>query len=287
MKLKIGTRGSNLAVLQANIVKDALADLFQEIEIIKLKTSGDIIRSNLAQVGGKGLFLKELEIALLEKKIDIAVHSMKDVPAFIDERLVIPSVLKRGDPRDVFISKKYHRLSDVPKNAIIGTSAVRRKVFLKDIAKTINIRGNVESRIAKQDVLDGVILSYIALQRLNLTQYIKEILPESVMIPSPGQGTICIQCRSLDYELIDILSSIRDNETWICNIAERAFMQRINGDCTTPMACYAKMTERNTIVLNAMLYTNTNLKKVSSLECPILESEAMLIGEKLADILLH
>lgn len=286
MKLKIGTRGSNLAILQANNVKNELVNSFEEIEIIKIKTSGDIIRSSLTQIGGKALFLKELEIALLEKKIDIAVHSMKDVPAFFDDRLVIPSVLKRGDPRDALISKKYNKISDIPKNSIIGTSSARRKIFLKDICNTINIRGNIESRVEKQNTLDGVILSYVALQRLDLTQHVKEVLSELIMIPSPGQGIICIQCRKSDTKLIEILQSINDIDTWICNVAERAFVQTVNGDCSTPMACYAKTTARNTLLIQGMICMEGDIKKTASLEGSIAKSEAESIGIELANTLL-
>ncbi len=249
MKIRIGTRGSALAIKQAEQVVNEIRKVLDiECEIIKYKTSGDkILDRNLYEIGGKGLFLKEIEEALIAKEIDIAVHSYKDVPGIIDSRLKIGAVLEREDSRDVLLSYKAKSVIDLPQNAIIGTCAPRRRVQILDIRpdiKIIDLRGNIESRIKKfqEGFCDAIILAGAGLNRLNLfdDRFCSFIEP-NIMIPSVGQGVIAIQTCSNRTDLDEILGQINHTKTALLCHIERGLLENLNANCNSPVACYARL----------------------------------------------
>ncbi len=244
--IRLATRKSPLALKQANIVKEFLLgkNIFRKIEIIPMSTSGDVVDSKtFKKEGGKGLFLKELEKLLLESNADIAVHSMKDVPALLDDKFKIVSVMKREDPRDVFISKKYKQLKDIT-NGTIGSSSPRRQAMVKHKNKNINtleVRGNINTRVKKidKDNLDGIILAKAGLERMDMNHLITEELSLDDFVPSPGQGILCIEYLSNNKRIAKKLKKIIHRDTEICSIAERHFAAKMEGDCLSPIGAYA------------------------------------------------
>ena len=249
MKIRLGTRRSQLALAQAQIVINELKKHYSNInvEIVEIVTTGDkLYNANLALIGGKGLFLKEIEEQLLLGNIDIAVHSMKDVPAEIPSELVINCVLKRGDARDAFISTKYSSIADLPRNAIVGTSSSRRKEQLLIMRPDLNVipfRGNVPTRIekVKKGEVDACLLALAGLERINLEYEAEMILSVKEMIPAVCQGIICIESRKIDKEIELLLSVINHKVTEIAAITERSFMKELSGNCTTPLAAFAEI----------------------------------------------
>ncbi len=245
-KLKIGTRGSNLALWQAQYLATQIKlHTDTQVEIIIIKTKGDkILDVALSKIGDKGLFTKEIEIKLLEKEIDIAVHSMKDLPSVLTDGLMIGAVLKREDPRDVFISQDNLAIGDLPLGAKIGTSSLRRiaqvKAFRPDIV-TVDIRGNVETRIRKmrEEDLDGIILAYAGVKRLNLEDLITQIIDDNIILPAVGQGAIAVEVRQDDLETLEILAAINHQPTALATTAERAFLRELEGGCQVPIAAYS------------------------------------------------
>jgi len=260
-KLIIGTRGSKLALWQANWVKERLEKLYPDlkIEIEKIKTTGDkILDTPLAKIGGKGLFVKEIEEALLSKKIDIAVHSMKDVPTEIPEGLQISAICEREDPRDAFISIDGTLLSSLPKGAQIGTSSLRRIVQLKALRKDLEIkplRGNVDTRLRKlkEGKFYGIILAMAGIKRMGLESNVTETIPEEIMIPAIGQGAIGIETRFDDDFINEIIKPLNHQETSICVLSERAFLSVIGGGCQVPLACHAKIFKNKKLKIIAMI----------------------------------
>lgn len=258
MLVKIGTRGSDLAITQALEAKQRLLESFPNlsVEIIKIKTSGDKCANvTLAEIGGKGLFLREIEDELLENNIDMAVHSLKDVPAFFSKDLTIPCVLERLSPCDVFISHKYKSLKTLPQQATIATSSIRRKVQLLNLRPDLNVvplRGNVTTRLQNQN-FDGMILAEAGLIRLKKHHLITEVLSPKVMLNAVGQGAICIQCRKNDIKVIDLLEKINNNMSFIRAKSERSFMKAVNGSCFTPLAALAEYMSENMLRLRCML----------------------------------
>lgn len=239
--LRIGTRGSKLALAQTNEVVRKLEELGVTCEVVKIKTTGDIITDKpLVDIGGKALFLKEIEENLIAKKIDIAVHSLKDVPAILPDGLTIPAVLERLAPEDVLIAHK--SLDDLPNGSIIGTCASRRKAFLynhyQDKFKVVDLRGNIDTRIEKfkNGELDGIILAQSGISRLQLEEYIAQVIPTDIILPAIGQGVIAIECREGDHKVVELLKQINHKPTYDCIAAERGFMIEMGGNCKTPMA---------------------------------------------------
>ncbi|MFV0949113.1 hydroxymethylbilane synthase [Wolbachia endosymbiont of Nasonia giraulti] len=258
MLVKIGTRGSDLAIIQALEAKQRLLESFPNlsVEIIKIKTSGDKYANvTLAEIGGKGLFLREIEAELLKNNIDMAVHSLKDVPAFFSKDLTIPCALERLSPCDVFISHKYKSLKTLPQQATIATSSIRRKVQLLNLRPDLNVvplRGNVTTRLQNQN-FDGMILAEAGLIRLKKHHLITEVLSPKVMLNAVGQGAICIQCRKNDIKVIDLLEKINNNMSFIRAKSERSFMKTVNGSCFTPLAALAEYVSENMLNLCCML----------------------------------
>jgi hydroxymethylbilane synthase len=247
-KLRIGTRGSALALWQANWVKSLLeaehANL--DIELIVIKTKGDIILDvPLAKIGGKGLFVKELEEAMLDGRADLAVHSMKDVPAEFPEGLELGPILKRADARDVLLSTDYKSLGELPQGATVGSSSLRRQsqlLALRSDLKIIPLRGNVNTRIDKlvKGEFDAILLAAAGVERLGLTQHVVEYLDPDIVIPANGQGAVGIELRVNDKKTADILQILNHETTQICVAAERAFLSTLEGGCQVPIAGFAK-----------------------------------------------
>lgn len=247
--IRIATRKSPLALWQAEHVAERLQRTFPgcRTELIKMTTQGDkILDAPLAKIGGKGLFVKELEQGMLDGLADIAVHSMKDVPVAFPDGLHLAAILSREDPSDAFVSNRYATLQDLPANARIGTSSLRRQCQIKELypdAEILSLRGNVNTRLAKLDAgeYDAIILASAGLKRLGMAERISQCLDTSVSLPAIGQGAIGIECRTDDTEINDMLSALHDSETGLCVAAERAMNARLNGGCQVPIAGFARM----------------------------------------------
>ncbi len=252
MTLRIGTRGSPLALAQAHDVRarliaaHGLADDAVTIRIIK--TSGDIIQDRpLSEVGGKGLFTKEIEEALLANEIDLAVHSMKDVPTVLPDGLFISTILKREDVRDAFISLKYKSLAGMPAGSVVGTSSLRRQSQVKRARpdlKVIDFRGNVETRLRKiaDGVADATFLALAGLNRLKLSDRATSAIDTAIMLPAVAQGAVGIEIRANDAATAQALAPLNHLATAICVTAERAFLAKLEGSCRTPIAGLAELT---------------------------------------------
>ena len=240
--LVAGSRGSSLALKQTQTVIDLLKTAYPSlnIELKIIKTKGDHIQDTpLAKIGGKGLFTKELENSLLEKEIDFAVHSLKDLPVELPSGLTISAYIKRELANDVLISKKNKSLREIPQHGVIATGSLRRKLQLLKYRQDlciVGVRGNIETRIEKlyKNNWDGLILAYAALKRLGKTHIIREILPEDLMYPAVGQGIIAVECRE-EPESYQLFSAINDRNTEMCAIAERAFLKGLGGGCQVPV----------------------------------------------------
>lgn len=247
--LKLGTRGSQLAIWQAQMVADQLKDVCPglSVEIRIIKTTGDkILDVALSRIGDKGLFTKEIESELLQGNIDIAVHSMKDLPSEIPEGLCIGAVLERENPCDVLISLRYQSLDDLPKGAIIGTSSLRRIAQLKAYRSDLcfcEIRGNVETRIKKMQEmnLDGIILAYAGVKRLGYADRITEELPFHLVLPSVGQGSVAVEAREADKQTLALLQRINHADSELAIKTERAFLKELQGGCQVPIASLARI----------------------------------------------
>ena len=247
--VRIATRKSALALWQAEYVKAQLEHFHQNInvELVPMTTKGDIILDTpLAKVGGKGLFVKELEVAMLEDRADIAVHSMKDVPVEFPQGLHLAAILNREDPTDAFVSNNYGSLEDLPANAKIGTSSLRRQCQIKEKfpdAEILSLRGNVNTRLAKLDAgeYDAIILASAGLKRLGMTERITKCLDTSISLPAIGQGAIGIECREDDNEINMFIKALHDHQTAIRVTAERAMNARLNGGCQVPIAGFAEL----------------------------------------------
>ncbi len=245
--LKIATRQSPLALWQANYVKDLLQQLYPDlnVELVPMVTKGDVILdSPLAKIGGKGLFVKELENALLNKEADIAVHSMKDVPMQFPEGLGLAVICKREDPRDAFVSNSCRTLAELPQGAVVGTSSLRRQCQLKTLRPDLEIRslrGNVGTRLSKLDNgdYDAIILASAGLIRLGLAERIASFIDVEQSLPAAGQGAVGIECRTDDVAVQQLLAPLADAETTSCVLAERAMNNRLQGGCQVPIGGYA------------------------------------------------
>jgi len=247
--IRIATRQSPLALWQAEHVAARLRQAFPgiETELVTMVTRGDkILDAPLAKVGGKGLFVKELEQGMLEGRADIAVHSMKDVPVEFPEGLHLAVILEREDPSDAFVSNRYSSLADLPANARIGTSSLRRQCQIKarfPDAEILSLRGNVNTRLAKLDAgeYDAIILASAGLKRLGMAHRITARLDTADSLPAMGQGAIGIECRIDDAEIHDYLGVLHHHETSVCVGAERAMNGRLNGGCQVPIAGFAEI----------------------------------------------
>lgn len=247
--LRIATRQSPLALWQAYYVRDHLQAHWPDltVELVPMVTRGDVLLDTpLAKVGGKGLFVKELELALLDGRADIAVHSMKDVPVAFPEGLGLVTICEREDPRDAFVSPKYARLEDLPEGSIVGTSSLRRQCQLREIRPDLivrDLRGNVGTRLAKLDNgdYDAIILAAAGLKRLELEERIRYALPPEQSLPAVGQGAVGIECRLNDVQTQALLAPLNDIDTATRVSAERAMNTRLEGGCQVPIGSYSEL----------------------------------------------
>ena len=263
-KITIGSRSSKLALIYAQTVKDKIIQNTnlqpEDILIKKINTKGDQIQDvRLSDVGGKGLFSKNIEKELKDRKIDVAVHALKDMPAIETEGLKTDTFLERNDPREILITNDKKKLKELKANAVIGTSSFRREFQIKNIRGDINckiIRGNVDTRIKKlkENLYDAIVLSYAGVKSLKMSDYISEIFSVEELIPSAGQGTISLQCREDDNEIISILKKINHSKTHQRVTAERNVLKVLEGDCETAVGAHAKI-DGNKITLEAELFS--------------------------------
>ena len=291
-KIVIATRESQLALWQANNVKASLESLYPEIhvELMGMTTKGDqILDSPLSKIGGKGLFVKELEKALLDGEADIAVHSMKDVPMEFPEGLGLSVICEREDPTDAFVSNTYANIEELPHGAVVGTSSLRRACQLQMHRPDIqikNLRGNVNTRLRKLDEgeYDAIILATAGLVRLEMADRIKARISDHFSLPAGGQGAMGIECRSDDAELIELLKPLQHQATAYRVTAERAVNKRLNGGCQAPIACFATL-EGEELYVRALVGSTDGLRMVRS-EIRGHQSNAEALGIQLADELL-
>ncbi len=259
-KLRLGTRGSQLALWQAEFVAREIKNHKPELEIETriIKTKGDkILDVALSKIGDKGLFTREIENALLAGEVDLAVHSMKDLPSFLAPGLSLGAVLKRENPRDVLISSRGYTMANLPLNGLVGTSSLRRIAQLKKLRPDIRIsdlRGNVETRIRKmtEHNLDAIILAYAGVERLGLSHVVTEVLSTDSVLPAVGQGAIAVEIRNDDKDTAAIVAMINDVTTFIATKSERAFLRELEGGCQVPIACLARIIDED-IVLEGLI----------------------------------
>jgi hydroxymethylbilane synthase len=263
-KIIIGSRGSKLALIYAQIAKNKIlqnTDLSSDDIVIKeITTKGDQVQNQrLSELGGKGLFSSNIEKELLDKKIDIAVHALKDLPIIKSKGLVVESFLERNDPREILISVNKKKFKDLKPNAVIGTSSYRREFQIKKLRSDITcklIRGNIDTRIKKlnEGLYDAIILSYAGIKSLNIIDQISEIFSVQELIPSAGQGVISLQCREDDNRIISILKKTNHSETYRRVSAERNVLKVLEGDCETAVGAHATI-EGSELILEAELFS--------------------------------
>jgi hydroxymethylbilane synthase len=245
--LRIGSRGSQLALWQSNHISALLRERGHEVEIEIIKTTGDKITDvALAQVGTKGMFTKEIEEALLERRVDLAVHSLKDLPTELAPEFEIAAITARENPRDAFLSRHFESIHDLPQKSRVGTSSLRRQAQLKAIRSDLDVfplRGNVDTRLRKleEGEYDAIILAAAGLNRLGLTQRIRAILPEDVMCPAAGQGALGIEIRAGDAALREHLKFLDDPAARASTTAERALLNELGGGCQVPIGAFAEV----------------------------------------------
>ena len=291
--LRIATRRSALALWQAEFIKAELERLHRNVtvELIKIKTLGDkILDVPLAKVGGKGLFVKELEEAMLAGHADLAVHSMKDVPMALPEGLGLAAICERDDPTDAFISNHFSSLDDLPQNAVVGTSSLRRESQLRANRPDLQIRmlrGNVNTRLAKLDAgnYDAIILASSGLKRLGFKTRIRSCMPDTLSLPAVGQGALGIECRLDDQELRAMLEPLNHTDSADRVKAERALNTRLNGGCQVPIAAYALLEDNDMLWLRGLVGA-VDGSLIFRAEGRVHRSEGERLGRELAEDLL-
>lgn len=290
--LKIATRQSPLALWQAEHIRTRLQQLHPnlQVELVTFVTQGDkILDTPLAKIGGKGLFVKELENALLDGRADLAVHSMKDVPMELPEGLDLPVICEREDPFDAFVSNQYQHLDELPQGATLGTSSLRRKCQILQVRPDLNIidlRGNVGTRLSKLDAgeYDAIILASAGLKRLGLGERIRHQLLPSVSLPAVGQGALGLECRSNDQAVLDLILPLLHTETDVCVRAERAFNRTLQGGCQVPIAGFATL-EQGQLQIEGRV-GSVDGKVLLTAQRQGSPQQAELLGEQLAQDLL-
>ena len=293
-KIIIGSRGSKLALIYAERSKAKILEFapdfgFEDVIIKKITTTGDTIQDKrLSEVGGKGLFSKKIEEELLDEKIDLAVHALKDMPANETKGLITNCFLERNDPREILISKDNKPIKDLAPKSIVGTSSFRREFQLKKIREDLNyklIRGNVDTRIKKlkDNLYDAIILSYAGIQSLNLKENISQTFSTSEIIPSAGQGVVALQCRENDKKLINLLDKVNHQLTHSCVLAERNVLKVLEGDCETAVGVIANI-DRDTINIEAELFSLDGKKRFYHKASKNLSS-AYELGNEVGEIL--
>ena len=293
-KIIIGSRGSKLALIYAERSKAKILEFasyfgFEDVIIKKITTTGDTIQDKrLSEAGGKGLFSKKIEEELIDGKIDLAVHALKDMPSNETKGLITNCFLERNDPREILISKDNKTIKELAPNSIVGTSSFRREFQLKKIREDLNyklIRGNVDTRIKKlkDNLYDAIILSYAGIQSLNLKENISQTFSTSEIIPSAGQGVVALQCRENDKELINLLGKVNHQLTHSCVLAERNVLKVLEGDCETAVGVIANI-DRDTINIEAELFSLDGKKRFYHKASKNLSS-AYELGKEVGEIL--
>ncbi|MEP7705353.1 hydroxymethylbilane synthase [Paraglaciecola sp. 25GB23A] len=290
--IRIATRKSALALWQAEFVKAQLEAAHSGIliELVPMSTQGDrILDTPLAKIGGKGLFIKELEIAMAEGRADIAVHSMKDVPVEFPDGFGLHAICERENPFDAFVSNHFAQLADLPLNAVVGTSSLRRQCQLRKLRPDLvikDLRGNVNTRLAKLDTggYDAIILAAAGLIRLDMQARIKQQIPAEISLPAVGQGAVGIECRNDDHELIALLAPLNHSETATRVSAERAMNAKLNGGCQVPIGSFAEIIN-NTLHLRGLVGSADGVTMLqASASGPL--SDAVSLGHQIAQHLL-
>jgi hydroxymethylbilane synthase len=292
-KIIIGSRGSKLALIYAQIAKSKITQNTnlndEDIVIKEITTKGDQVQDmRLSEVGGKGLFSKNIENELQDKKIDIAVHALKDLPAIETKGLIINTFLERNDPREILITSNKKKLKELKQNAIIGTSSYRREFQIKKIRRDLNcklIRGNVDTRIKKLNdgLYDAIILSYAGIEFLKMNDQISEVFSVKDIIPSAGQGIISLQCREDDSETVSVLKKINHEETYQRATAERNVLKVLEGDCETAVGAHA-VVKKNKIILEAELFSLDGSQRFYEKKSSKVE-DAKELGKEVGEIL--
>ncbi len=298
-RLRIGTRGSSLALWQANHIADSLAKLHGvETELVRIRTSGDRLQSaSVAQVndaigaeGGKGIFIKEIEDALLSGAIDLAVHSMKDVPTEIPTGLTFAAITRREDPRDCLISREGLALDALPRGARVGTSSLRRQAQLRHRRRdldVVDLRGNVDTRIRKLESgeFDAIVLAMAGVTRLGASAKVAQIFDEDLMLPAVGQGALGIETRADDAQTSRLVAALDDEETRACVTAERALLRELQGGCQVPLGAWGRM-RKGELHLEAAVFSAAGTESVRFDEAGS-PAEAEAIGIRLAQVLIE
>jgi hydroxymethylbilane synthase len=291
--IKIGTRGSKLALAQTNSVIEALKKVAPEIEaeICVIRTSGDIMQDvSLAQIGGQGVFVKEIEEALLARSIDLAVHSMKDVPGETPEGLIFAAVMKREDVRDVLVSRGNVKMEFMPKGAKIGTGSLRRAAQIKAMLPDVSImplRGNIDTRLKKIETenLTGVILAAAGMKRMGYLEKITQYLPVELMLPAVGQGALGLEIRMQDTQLSELCAKMNDEQTAAEVAAERAYLRALGGGCRLPIAAYGLLEGKRLTLEGILAAPNGSTVIRDKVWGEIGHAEEL--GKKMADLILE
>ncbi|MEQ5836636.1 hydroxymethylbilane synthase [Marinobacter sp. R17] len=292
--LRIATRNSALALWQAEFIKAELERLHPhvKVELLGIKTQGDkILDVPLAKIGGKALFVKELEEAMLDGRADLAVHSMKDVPMEFPEGLGLVAICERGDPTDAFVSNHFENVDALPQGAIVGTSSMRREAQLRAYRPDLEIRtlrGNVNTRLAKLDAgdYDAIVLASSGLKRLGFDERIRYCIPDTISLPAVGQGALGIECRLDDQELVDLLRPLNHIDSADRVHAERALNKRLEGGCQVPIAAYALLEDQDTVWLRGLV-SSVNGQEVYRVEGRAPRDQGERLGRELAEDLLR
>ena len=291
--ITIGTRASKLALRQAEYIAGEIEKQHPacHVELKTMTTKGDrILDAPLAKIGGKGLFTKELEQAMLAGEIDLAVHSLKDMPTEVPEGLVIGAITARLDPGDAFVSVRYKAIEELPQGARVGTSSLRRRAQLLAVRPDLTIldlRGNVNTRLAKLDAgeFDAIVLAAAGLKRLGLGERIRTILPRAMILPAVGQGALAVECRADDTRIRECIDFLRDPHMTAAATAERAFLRRVEGGCQIPVGVYAEVGADNMLHVEAMIASVDGMRVCRSRTMGAIAS-AEALGISLAEELL-
>ncbi|HMC66239.1 MAG TPA: hydroxymethylbilane synthase [Gemmataceae bacterium] len=290
--IRIGTRGSRLALWQAQYVADLLRPLAKPrtVELVEVQTAGDQLRDRpLAQIGGEGLFTKEIQHALLERRVDVAVHSLKDLPTIPVAGITLAAVPPRGSTGDVFVSRWHRRFDELPAGAVVATSSLRRRaqaLHRRPDLQLVDIRGNVETRLRKleEERLDALILAQAGLERLGLHPAITEVLDPTWMLPAVGQGALGLECRSDDAETLGLMEKLDHLPTREAVLAERAFLRALGGGCLVPIGALATLAGAALTLRGAVLPPNGSLRVDGIVSGPAEAAETL--GQRLAEDLL-
>ncbi len=289
--LRIGTRGSPMALSQTRAVRDRLVAAHPElaapdaVEIVTIRTTGDRVQNRpLAEIGGKGLFAKEIDEALRDRRVDLAVHSLKDLETWLPDGIVIACIPPRDDPRDALLSPRWPRLDSLPKGAVVGTASLRRQAQLlhhRPDLKVVALRGNAGTRIRKLDAgeVDATLLALSGLQRIGCADRATEILPREIMLPAVGQGALAVECRAADEAIRALLAPLDDPPSAACATAERALLAALDGSCHTPIAALAEI-EHGALMIEGLLLTPDGSRAIRARRTGAV-ADAALIGAEL------